>query len=360
MVSKPIIINNPSLLPHIRGMKRTRDAGKRVLLISQLALGLLILAILLQQADLEATFQVLLYADARYVLAASSLVVAASTMIALSFYIILISLKYKVGLSSCIQANFAGQLASDLTPGRAGYFITPFVMEALSEVPFETCLVATVLSGMVDFLIRAFLALISIAYLIGPIGSISGVQWIVFLSAFILAASALAFAAILWSDEPRRLVVRLSSFRIIGSLLNPYLTRIESFQKEGVKAKRALGPVVFAMFLTSLLDSFALCFFSLSVGVKLNPALFVFIYSLVSSFTYLPLTLAGLGVQESVLAALLQLFGVPLSQGVSISLLFRFFYTVTDFIGLPSLLKIGLSKVFNRAANTSATSEKSS
>jgi len=341
-------------------MKRVGDTGKRVLLIGQLALGLLILTILLHQANVGETLKILIYADAKYVLAASFLVVAASTMIALSFYFILTSLKYKVGLSSCIQANFAGQLASDLTPGRAGYFITPFVMEALSEVPFETCLVATVLSGMVDFLIRAFLALISIAYLIGPIGSISGVQWIVFLSAFILAASALAFAAILWSDKPRRLVVRLSSFRIIGSLLNPYLTRIESFQKEGVKAKRALGPVVFAMFLTSLLDSFALCFFSLSVGVELNPALFVFIYSLVSSFTYLPLTLAGLGVQESVLAALLQLFGVPLSQGVSISLLFRFFYTVTDFIGLPSLLKIGLSKVFNRAANTSATSEKSS
>lgn len=329
-------------------MKREAGAGKRVLIVCQLALGLLILIILLQQANIEETFKALLYADAKYVLAGSLLILAASTMIALSFYFILSSLKYKAGLSSCIQANFAGQLASDLTPGRAGYFITPFVMEALSETPFEACLVATVLSGMVDFIIRAFLTVISVAYLIGPVESISGVQWIVVLSALILAASALGFAVLLWSDKPRKLILRLSSFRTIGRFLNPYLKMVENLQKEGVKAKRALGPVVLAMLSTSILDSMALYFFSLSVGVELNPALFIFIYSLVSSFTYLPLTLAGIGVQEGVLAALLHLFSVPLSHGVSVSLLFRFIYTVTDFIGLPALLKTGLEKVFNK------------
>ncbi|MEM2930289.1 MAG: lysylphosphatidylglycerol synthase transmembrane domain-containing protein [Thermoproteota archaeon] len=333
-------------------MRRRGGVEKRVLVICQLALGLLILIILLQQANVEETFRALLYADAKHVLAGSLLIVAASTMIALSFYFILSSLKYKAGLSSCIQANFAGQLASDLTPGRAGYFITPFVMEALSGTPFEACLVATVLSGMVDFLIRAFLTVISAAYLIGPVESISGVQWIVILSTLILAASALSFAILLWSDKPGKLVLRLSSSKIIGRFLNPYLERIENFQKEGFKAKKALGPVVLAMLSTSILDSMALYFFTLSVGVELNPVLFLFIYSLVSSFTYLPLTLAGLGVQEGVLAALLQLFGVPLSHGVSISLLFRFFYTVTDLIGLPPLLRTGLPKVFSKTADT--------
>ncbi len=329
-------------------MGHGQGTGKGFLVICQLALGVLILVILLQQANVEETFKALLKADAKYVLVGSLLIVAASTMIALSFYFILSSLRYKAGLSSCIQANFAGQLASDLTPGRAGYFITPFVMEALSETPFEACLVATVLSGMVDFLIRALLTIVSVIYLIGPVESISGAQWIVILSVFILAASTLFFATLLWSDKPRKLVVRLSSFRMVGRVLNPFLERIENFQREGVKAKRALGPVVLAMLSTSILNSMALYFFSFSVGVELNPALFIFIYSLVSSFTYLPLTLAGLGVQEGVLVALLHLFSVPISHGVSISLLFRFIYTVTDFIGLPALLKTGLAKVFNK------------
>lgn len=321
---------------------------KGILTIGQFILGVLIIIILLHQANMAETFGVLLKAYLRYVAIASFLIVIASMMIALSFYFILTSLKYRVSFSSCVQANFAGQLASDLTPGRAGYFITPFIMGLLSKTPFEPCFVATVASGMVDFFIRAFLTVVSVIYLIGPVESVSGVQWIVVASAFILAAGAVSLAVLLWSDKPRRLILRLRGFRGIGRLLDPYVARFENFQREGVKAKRSLIPVVFAMSLTSLFDSMALYFFSLSVGVDLHPILFIFIYSLVSSFTYLPLTLAGLGVQEGVLAALLQLFGVPLSHGVSISLLFRFFYTVTDFIGLPPILKIGLSKVFNK------------
>jgi uncharacterized protein (TIRG00374 family) len=303
---------------------------------------------LLNQANAAETLGVLLRTDLKYALVASFLIIAASMMIALSFYFILVSLKYDVSFSSCVQANFAGQLASDLTPGRAGYFITPFIMGVLSKTPFEPCFVATVVSGMVDFFIRAFLTVISTTYLIGPVEMISGVQWIVVASAFILAASAVSFAILLWSDKPRKLVLKLRGFRRIGQFLDPYVARFENFQKEGVKAKKSLVPVAFAMSLTSLFDSMALFFFSLSVGVTLHPVLFVFIYSLVSSFTYLPLTLAGLGVQEGVLAALLQLFGVPLSHGVSISLLFRFFYTITDLIGLPPILKTGLSKMFDK------------
>ncbi|MEM2940598.1 MAG: lysylphosphatidylglycerol synthase transmembrane domain-containing protein [Thermoproteota archaeon] len=329
-------------------IEKVKISRKAVLTVFQFILGVLIIIILLHQANMSETIGVLLKTDMRYVVIGSLLIVTASMMIALSFYFILTVLKYRVSFSSCVQANFAGQLASDLTPGRAGYFITPFIMEVLSKAPVEPCTVATVVSGMVDFAIRAFLTAISATYLIGPVESISGIQWIVAVSAFILAASAVFFAILLWSDKPRKLINRLRGFRRIGQFLDPYVTRFENFQKEGVKAKKSLVPVAFAMSLTSLFDSMALFFFSLSIGVDLHPVLFVFIYSLVSSFTYLPLTLAGLGVQEGVLAALLQLFGVPLSHGVSISLLFRFFYTITDFIGLPPILKIGLSKVFGK------------
>lgn len=318
------------------------------LTIVQLVLGIVIIAVLLHQADVASTFEILLKTDLRFVAAASFLVILASMMIALSFFFIMSSLKYRVGFLDCFKANFAGQLASDLTPGRAGYFITPFVMSILSNVPFEACLVATMVSGMVDFFIRSILTVISVAYLIGQIESISGVRWIIVASALILALSAISFAVLLWSDKPRKILLKFRGFKKIGDFIEPYINRFEGFQKEGAKARKSLVPVFMAMLLTCVFDSTALYFFSLSVGVELSPVLFVFIYSLVSSFTYLPVTLAGLGVQEGVLAALLQLFGVPLAQGVSISLLFRFFYTITDSIGLPYILKIGLSKIFGK------------
>lgn len=319
---------------------------KVLLTIIQLFLGIVIIIILLQQADTARVLEIMSKADLKYVVIASLLIIVASMMIALSFFLIMSSLKYKVGFLSCFQANFAGQLASDITPGRAGYFITPFVMGALSNTPFEACLVATIVSGMADFLIRALLAALSVIYLIGPVESISGVQWIIVASALILAASAISFAILLWSDKPRKLLFKFRRFERLSKFLDPYATRFENFQKEGAKAKTSLIPVFLAMLSTCVFDSAALYFFSLSVGVELPPILFLFVHSLVSSFTYLPPTLAGLGVQEGVLAALLQIFGVPLPQGLSVSLLFRFFYTVTDFIGLPPILKIGFSKIF--------------
>lgn len=319
---------------------------KVFLTVIQLLLGIVIVIILLQQADAARVLEIMSKTDLKYVIIASLLIIAASMMIALSFFFIMSSLKYKVGFLSCFQANFAGQLASDITPGRAGYFITPFVMGALSNTPFEACLVATIVSGMADFLIRALLAALSVIYLIGPVESISGVQWIIVASALILVASAVSFAILLWSDKPRKLLFKFRRFERLSKFLDPYAARFESFQKEGAKAKTSLIPVFLAMLSTCVFDSIALYFFSLSVGVELPPVLFLFVHSLVSSFTYLPLTLAGLGVQEGVLAALLQIFGVPLPQGLSVSLLFRFFYTVTDFIGLPPILKIGFSKIF--------------
>lgn len=324
-------------------------AFKRALLtILQFLIGIVIIIILLQQADFEKTIGILLKSDIKHVVIASIFILLASTMIVLSFFSILSSLNYKASFISCFKANFAGQLASDLTPGRAGYFITPFAMSVLSKTPFEACLVATIVSGMVDFFVRAVLTVLSVAYLVSPVESISGIQLIVLTSAFILASSAVSFALLLWSDKPRRLLLKLRSFKRMSKFkfIDYYISRFEAFQKEGGKARKSLFRVFLTMLSTCVFDSIALYFFSLSVGVDLSPILFVFIYSLVSSFTYLPFTLAGLGVQEGVLAALLQLFGVPLSHGVSISLLFRLFYTLTDFIGLPTILKIGFSKLF--------------
>ncbi|MGQ9479629.1 MAG: lysylphosphatidylglycerol synthase transmembrane domain-containing protein [Thermoproteota archaeon] len=320
--------------------------SKRIILsIVQFILGIVIVAILIYQADPSETYRVLLSADLKYIFIASLFIVSASMIIAFSFYLVLLYLNYKANLLGCIQANFAGQLASDLTPGRVGYLITPFIMGYLSSIPFEPCAVATMLSSIADFSVRAILATISALFLISPVESISGVQWIIVASSLILAVSALLFSILLWSEKPRLLILRLEKFGSLSRFLDPLLERFEIFQKEGVKAKKALAPALITMFFVTPLDTAALYFFSASVDVEVSPFILVLIYSIVSSFTYLPITLAGLGVQEGVLAALLQFFGTPVSKGVSIALLFRFFYTLTDLIGLPSILKIDFSKI---------------
>ncbi|MDW8034785.1 MAG: lysylphosphatidylglycerol synthase domain-containing protein, partial [Nitrososphaerota archaeon] len=232
---------------------------KRVFLnILQFLVGIVIIIILFQQANFEKIIEILLKSNLMHIMIALILILTASTMIALSFFIILFSLNYKVNFISCFQANFAGQLASDLTPGRAGYFITPFVMGILNKMPFEACLVATMVSGMIDFLIRSILVILSVAFLIGPIESLPGIQWIIIISALILTVSSISFAILLWSEKPRRLFLKLRGFKKISSLIDSYMRHFEDFQKEGAKVRKYLIPVVPAMLLTCVFDSIAL------------------------------------------------------------------------------------------------------
>jgi uncharacterized membrane protein YbhN (UPF0104 family) len=74
---------------------------------------------------------------------------------------------------------------------------------------------------------------------------------------------------------------------------------------------------------------------------------FFFIAAFASVLTYIPITIAGLGVQEAGYVLLLQvLLGLPLPSInpnlVAFALIARVLFTGTDIIGVSPLLKIGL------------------
>jgi uncharacterized protein (TIRG00374 family) len=322
---------------------------RNLAVVVQLLAGFLLLVILLGCSDANQTYRVVFAADPLLVLLASAFIFSASALIALSFYAILLSLGFKMNFLKCLGANFGGQLASDLTPGRIGYFVTPFILETVTGVPFEPCLAATVVSGVIDFFLRALLAAGSTIYLMSATESISAAQWIVVLSTLLLASGSFLLMLSVWSKKSKVLILRLKRFKRLEGIIEQYMDKFETFQKEGARAKGSIGITAAFMCSASVLEAMALYLLSLSVRVNLSPVLFIFIHSLASSFTYVPLTIAGLGVQESALALSMHLFGVPLSHGLSVALLFRFFYTITDIIGIPSLAKFGYLKVIGKA-----------
>lgn len=314
----------------------------------QLSAGFLILIILLGYSDAYQTYRVVFTADPIFVFMASVFILSASTLIALSFYIILVSLGFRMSFLKCLGANFGGQLASDLTPGRIGYFVTPFILETITGVPFESCLAATVVSGVIDFFLRALLAAGSTIYLMSATESILTAQWLVVLSTLLLAMGSFFLMLSVWSKKTKKIILKLRRFKRFEKIIDEHIDKFETFQREGARAKSSIGLVAALMCLASVFEALALYLFSLSVEVILPPILFIFVHSLASSFTYIPLTIAGLGVQESALALSLHVFGVPLSYGLSIALLFRFFYTITDIIGIPTLAKFGYLKIISK------------
>ena len=57
---------------------------------------------------------------------------------------------------------------------------------------------------------------------------------------------------------------------------------------------------------------------------------------------FVPITPAGLGVQEATYVIILSLMGVPLSTAVAFGLIARLLYILPDFAGLPILLKAAM------------------
>ena len=65
--------------------------------------------------------------------------------------------------------------------------------------------------------------------------------------------------------------------------------------------------------------------------------------SIGSALMYLPVTIAGLGVQEAGYVIILQtVFKIPMSEALAFALIARALFTGTDIIGIFPLLKIGL------------------
>jgi uncharacterized membrane protein YbhN (UPF0104 family) len=106
-------------------------------------------------------------------------------------------------------------------------------------------------------------------------------------------------------------------------------------------------PVMFLLILLSIVaNAVALQFISAGLGFG-TPSLieFVFIATLAGSLMYIPVTVAGLGIQETGYVLLLTFLGASFETAVAFSLLTRALFTGTDIIGLPVLIEVSLKNV---------------
>jgi len=70
---------------------------------------------------------------------------------------------------------------------------------------------------------------------------------------------------------------------------------------------------------------------------------------------YVPITFAGLGLQEAAYAFLLTSIGTPIESALTFALIVRLIATATDLIGLPPLVKAGTRILYNfKEENNSA------
>jgi uncharacterized membrane protein YbhN (UPF0104 family) len=247
-----------------------------------------------------------------------------------------------------IMASFAGQLLSDVTPVRSGYFLTPVFLKQLADIPVEKGMTGVLATGGINAFVKVVVCLIGLGYFTSFLPLPPEITNSLLVGIIVLLIAGVFLMLLMWDKRFSKLVAKLERIPLIGKKLTKFTEVFSNVQKEGRKIKYSLIFVAALILLSILANATALYLIFYGIWYpSLHLIDFFFIAAFASVLTYIPVTIAGLGVQEAGYVLLLQiLLRLPLSSInpnlVAFALITRALFTGTDIIGVSPLLKVGL------------------
>lgn len=313
---------------------------RHIKLFVQAGIGIAILLWLLQFTGVNGVLDVILGLDLLYVVLASFLFITASTMVSLALFVALKHLGQKPSLRNVIMASFGGQLLSDITPARSGYFLTPFLLKKISNIPVKSSMAGVVATGVINFLTKATISVIALVYFVKFLPLSPEIVNALFLGILLLIAGSLGLSLFMWKKHSDKLFEKLTKIKLIGKLISKFKV-LNDIQEEGQKVKGCLPQIAVLLILSTIANGIALYFISMALGFPIYLLDLILIVPLVGALMYVPITVAGLGIQETGYVIFLTLLGMPFEKAAAFALITRFLFTGTDIIGLQPLIKIG-------------------
>jgi len=324
----------------------------RLRVVIQLIVGVAIILWLLQLADIGNVFATILQVNPLNLIAAAVFFIVASTFVALALYTPLKQSNPKASAHKVIMASFAGQLLSDVTPVRSGYFLTPIFLNELANIPMEQGMTGVFATGGVNSLVKVIICVIGLAYFASFLSLNTEIVNALVVGASVLFIAGAFLLLLMWEKRLPKLIAKTEGLPLIGKRLQKFAEMFNNVQEEGRKVKRSLIGVAVLILLSVLGNATALYFIfsGLWPGSPLSVIDFFFMASVASTLTYVPITIAGLGVQEVGYVILLSLLlGIPINPNhidpslMAFALITRALFTGTDVIGVGPLLKVGLN-----------------
>ena len=319
----------------------------RVKIVIQLIVGVAILLWLLQLANSSEVFATILEFNPVNLIGAVAFFITASTFVALALCTTLRRSNPHAPLRQMLMASFAGQLLSDVTPVRSGYFLTPVFLDQLADIPVEKGMTGVLATGGINSFVKVIICLIGLGYFTSYLPLPQEITNSLLVGIIVLLVAGVFLMLVMWVKRFSKLVVKLEQLPLIGKRLTKFTEMFKNVQNEGRKIRYSLIFVAAYILLSILANATALYFVFTGVSYPTLHLLdFFFIAAFASVLTYIPVTIAGLGVQEAGYVLLLQiLLGEPLTtinpNLVAFALITRALFTGTDIIGITPLLKAG-------------------
>jgi uncharacterized membrane protein YbhN (UPF0104 family) len=328
-------------------MKLSSKQKRAIIIPIQVAVSILLLYLLFRNVDL---------AQAQQILSATNIPILAVSVV----FFILSSFAIGIGLHSALKAtnaappfkttmlaNFGGQLLSDVTPAKSGYFATPVLLNQLKAVPLEKGLMSVMAVGAGNFFVKAIISSLALLYFLYRIPATvmdSTITNALVGGIIILLICGVGLTVLVWTNYFSGFLQRLSKLPLIGRAIKKLEEIRVLFSKDKAAMRKSIKIIVISVLGSVLFSGISLFILAQAIGMT-EPTLvdFMFMGPLTAAFMYVPITFAGLGLQEAAYVFLLTGISaqpeVILPFAVTFSLLVRLIAVTTDLVGLPPLLK---------------------
>lgn len=232
-------------------------------------------------------------------------------------------------------ANQNAMLLSDFTPGRAGYLALPVMIQKYRP-PMVKTFAAVIGFQLIDFLVKAVVSIFSLIYVIVALNLPQAAKIFLLVCFICFSTMVIAGFVVLWYGKLAFFTKFIRKIPQCAKIADKLYELSDCITLVKPHFYYACGVAITGLIFVSL----QWWLVSMSCGIETVPLyVFILMQTLVSSFTFIPIGVAGLGIQEMGISFLLVAMGIPQAQAVSASLLVRASSIAGDLVGAFNFLK---------------------
>jgi uncharacterized protein (TIRG00374 family) len=345
----------------INGEQKPKSNSGRILkILLQAALMVGIFGALLWYIGIGSLYETLLNIKVEYLILAFLMYFGINLLFTVRLRRVLGKDGVKTSFGKTLLAQFAGMLTSDVTPGRSGYILTPVYLRD-QNVPTSKGLSSILGIQTIEFLVKVIGGVGAVIYLVTFVPTqtwnelfpqtVLGINiglLIAGLGIALMLTGAIILAAFTWSERAISLFDRIANSRFLKRFTGGIMGKLEEYKESSHSTQRAIPEIVGLTMICWILKGFEWYFLGLALGITSVPWIaFFLIHPLVTALAFVPITPAGVGVQEFGIIGVLGLLGVPVYLAGAFALLARGLLMVEDLVGVPQIVK-STSLIFSR------------
>ncbi len=303
--------------------------------ILRLFIGVSLLLLVIWLANPEDLWQVLVQASIEWLIVGILIHIVATSVTALRMAYLLERLDLFVPI---FKANLGGMILADITPGRAGYFVTPLIVNKNApEIGKGETLNVMFFGQIFDFLLRACLLAMAMLTIFFALGVSQNMFLYGFLSLAFVIALTVGFAILAFNKIPSFLMPIIDRIPFINRLYSRYAKYADSADYAPRKAIVAFLITVLGWLLTAL-RWIAVGF---ALGLVIPIEWYLFLFPALTAVSFIPVSLAGLGIVEGGFALVFFVLGQGTELGLAFALADRAVALTGNLFGLPYISKVG-------------------